>query len=247
MMSKAKSLTIIISVLCGSISLWAQVRTTDNRLFTLPPSASAQSSAQINVNAATSETTNFPAEAKHPVILNFDALPNADWFVNDCYAVGAGTVSHGILTIDSPSDCYEYVLYSPKGIWNKYVSNSRGWVIETSLRIDPTTQPECDGTGSVQIWANDHKILLIVGFSNNEICITYPDRVHFPMNTTDSFHVYRIEAKEMRVQIYADGNLAIDHILSWAGGGTQALVFGDGTTFGTSLTQWDYFSYKVFP
>lgn len=32
---------------------------------------------------------------------------------------------HGILTIDSPT-CYEYILYSPKGIWNKYVSNSRG-------------------------------------------------------------------------------------------------------------------------
>lgn len=129
----------------------------------------------------------------------------------------------GILTINSPSDCYEYSLYSPKGIWNKYVSNSRGWIIETSLKVDPITLP-----GNVEIWANDHTILIIVYFNTNEIYIAYPEQVHFPMDTTDGFHVYRIEAKGMHVKIYVDGSLAIDHMLSSPGLGTEALVFGDG-------------------
>jgi hypothetical protein len=123
-------------------------------------------------------------------------------------------------------------------------------IVEASLKVDPVTQPECgvfNQRGSVQIWAADPKILLIVGFSTNEICIAYPEEVHYAMDTTDSFHVYRIEAKGMHVQIYVDGALAIDHVLSVAGGGTRALAFGDGTGYGTSRTQWDYLSYDVFP
>jgi hypothetical protein len=156
-------------------------------------------------------------------------------------------VSFGILTIDSPSDCYEYLLYSPKGIWNRFVDNKRGWIVEANLKIDPVTQPECDDRGAVQIWANDHTILLIVGFSTNEICIAYPDSVHFSMNTTDTFHIYRIRAKGMHVRIYVDGNLAIDHVLSTPGAGSEVLAFGDGVVFNTSLTRWDYLSYRVFP
>ena len=250
MKCKAKSLITISLSLYGSISLWAQGSTTDNRLFTLPPKASTQVSVVANANADRSKTIQIPARAKHPVILNFDRLPNADWIVNDCTGGGTGTVSHGILTIDSPSDCYEYILFPPKGIWNEFVSNSRGWIVETSLKVDPSTQPECNDvsrTGAVQIRANDYTILIIVGFGADEICIAYPDIVHFPMNTTDSFHIYRIEAKGMHIQIYVDGDLAIDHILSTPGGGTQALAFGDGDINGTSLTRWDYFSYDVFP
>ena len=178
--------------------------------------------------------------------MNFGHLPGPDWFVNDCTNNGSGTVAHGILTIDSQS-CYEYILYSPKGIWNQLVSNSRGWIIETRLQVDPITQPECDDASSVQIWANDHTILVIIGFSTDAICLVYPDMVRFPMNTTDGYHIYRVETKGMLVQVFVDGNLAIDHTLTTPGGGTPALVFGDGNIMNTSLTRWDYFSYQVFP
>ena len=241
-----RSLIIIILALYGSISLWSQAHTTDNVLFTLPRGTSAQSSAQPNSNVVPSQTLDIPAQAKQPVILNFDSLPNDDWFVNDCSGNGAGTVAHGILTIRSPS-CYEYLLFSPKGIWNKFVSNSRGWIIETSLKVDPSTAPACGDRGAVQIWANDHTILIVVGFSTEEICIAYPDSVHFAMNTTDSFHIYRIQAKGMHVHIYVDGKLAIEHTLSIPGGGTEGLAFGDGDLLNATLTQWDYFSYKVVP
>jgi hypothetical protein len=245
---KAASRIVLAIALCCSSTLWSQSRSSDNgRLLTLPPGASVQVSAQSGARGASSETFKVPAQAKRPIILNFDRLPSTDWLLNDCNGEGTGRVSHGILTLDSPSDCYEYILFSPEGIWNKFVDNSRGWVVETSLKIDPITQPECDDRGAVQIWANDHTILLIVGFSTGEVCIAYPDSVHFPMNTADSFHIYRIEAKGMHVRIYVDGDLAIDHTLSFPGAGTEALEFGDGVSGNTSLTRWDYFSYRVFP
>lgn len=232
---------------CGSIAVMGQARSTDNLLFTVPPSQSSHARAATNANLA-NPLTSIPAQAKQAVIMNFDTLPSADWFVNDCSGTGSGTVSHGILTINSPT-CHEYILFEPKGIWNKYANNNRGWIVEAGLKVDPSTQPACDSSkfGSVQIWANDHTILVIVGFSTDEICLAYPDVVKFPMNTTDSFHIYRIEAKGMHIRVYVDGSLAIDHFLSTPGAGTQALSFGDGTIFNSSLTFWDYFSYDVFP
>jgi hypothetical protein len=182
------------------------------------------------------------------VILNFDQLPSSQWFLNDCTGHGSGIVSHGILTINSPSDCYEYILFDPQSAWNKYASNSRGWVVEANLKVDPATEPNCSGGRGAQIiWANDHTNLIIVGFSTNEICIAYPEEVHFAMNTTDSFHIYRLENKGAHARIYVDGVLAIDHYFSMFGSGSQVIDFGDGTVYGTSLVKWDYFSYDVFP
>jgi hypothetical protein len=247
MNDKARSLMVVCVCLCSSISLRAQSRTMDGQLFVTPGASAASSQSS---NAATL-TAPIPASVMQPVTMTFDKLPDPDqWVKNDCLGVGSGIVSHGILTINSPNDCYEYILYYPKGIWNQYVANWRGWIVEANLQVDPLSQPECDGVnqyGSVHIWAADPKILLIVGFSPSEICISYPDHVHFPMDTTNSFHVYRIAAKGMHVWIYVDGVLAINHVLSIPGGGTRALSFGDGSGYGTSLTKWDYLSYNVFP
>jgi hypothetical protein len=107
------------------------------------------------------------------------------------------------------------------------------------------TVPQCDYRGAVQIWANDHTNLVIVGFSPDAICLAYPDHVRVPMVTTDGFHVYRIVSRGRRVQVYVDGELTIDHILSWSGGGSNVLMFGDGVGGTSSLTRWDYFSYDV--
>ena len=67
------------------------------------------------------------------------------------------------------------------------------------------------------------------------------------MDTTDDFHVYRIESKLDQVRVYVDDVLAIDHTLSWTGGGSDVLNFGDGYGAYTSLSYWDYFWYDVFP
>jgi hypothetical protein len=236
------SLILMILGVCTPTILRAQDRTTHRPIAGSTPASNSQIS--------TSSPEALPAAARQPVILNFDTLPNADWVVSDCFGTGSGTVSHGILTINSPSDCYEYGLNDPKGIWNKFVSNSRGWTIETGLKLDPVTQSLCDlahGSTGVEIFANDHTILIILGFASNEICLAYPDPIEFPMDTTDAFHIYRVEAKGLHLQIFVDGNLAIDHVLSNPGSGTQGLFFGDGDFLNTSVSYWDYLSYNVAP
>ena len=213
---------------------------TRSNVFTVQPPA--------NIKDTKASRNPVPARSKELVGLNFDRLPDPSWETWDCGdGVSQAMVSHGILTIDSPSSCYEFILWYPNGTWHKLVDNARGWVIEASLKVDPSTEPRCDDRGSVQIWANDHTNLVIIGFSTNEICIAYPDNVRFPMDTTNSFHIYRIESKGNRVQVYVDGDLRIDHTLSWTGGGSNILNFGDGVGGTTSRSYWDYFSYNVFP
>ena len=164
--------------------------------------------------------------------------------------VATGTASHGIFTIDSPaSGVYEISLWHPESYWHHYVSNQRGWVVETSLRVDPSTDALPFYDGAVLIWMHDHTNLFIVGFNPAELKISYPEHVSFPMNTTDAFHVYRIETKGKRMRIFVDGSLAIDHTFASVGGGSDVLTFGDGNGYTgmKSLTKWDYFSYQVFP
>jgi hypothetical protein len=232
---------------CATCAWTQQASTLDVRLFAAKP---VLDNAIASKPAGQAPSTEFSDQVKRPVILNFDQFPGPLWKQSSCYGFGSSQVFHGILTIDSPSDCYEFGLFDPNGKWNKYVSNARGWVVETSMQMDPTTPlVPCDDIhyGSVLIWVEDHTRLSIVGFATNEVCLAYPDQVHFPMDTTNSFHVYRIEGKGKRLRIYVDGALAIDHEITYLGLGTETLLFGDGDIQNTSLTRWDYFSYDVFP
>lgn len=248
--------TAILLGLCiiGSTVGTAQTgRSTDGRTSTAAAPAAAaaiaNSAAEEAVPATSDhESAKIPRRAKRPVVLSFDHFPGKDWLHNACGTTSSAVISHGLLTINSPDlDCNEYLLFYPKGIWNQYVDNQRGWRVETSLKVDPSTQPECDSRGSVQLWINDLTNLIIIGISNNAICIAYPDVVAVATPTTDGFHVYRVESKGKIVRIYQDGQLKIDHALTTPGGGTQALGFGDGDGSFASLTTWDYLSYDVFP
>lgn len=190
----------------------------------------------------------YNAATHKSIILNFDDFPSSPWITYNCGGEAKSKINRGILKIDSPLDCKEYSLVYPSGIWHQYVDNSRGWIIEASLRVNAKSTPSCHmGRGSNHIWANDHTNLIIVGFDPQQLCLAYPDYVAVPMNTTNSFHIYRIESKLNKVQIYVDGKLKIDKTLSWTGGGSNILNFGDGVGGDTSLVYWDYFSYNVFP
>jgi hypothetical protein len=246
MKMKAVFVLALIGLFCVG-NLWAQYTTTDGRHFTLPP----QPATNDTFSAATILTTQVPADAKKPVVLNFDNLPAAPWVSWNCGAGETATAAHGILTIASPpGGCFEYDLWHPESYWHHYVSNQRGWVVEASLRVDPSTDALPFFDGAVMIWMHDHTNLVIVGFNPNELLLSYPEHVSFPMNTTDAFHVYRIETRGKRMRIFVDGNLAIDHTFSISVGlGSDVLMFGDGNLYRgmKSLTQWDYFSYEVFP
>lgn len=183
-----------------------------------------------------------------PVVLNMNLLPNFEdpnWSLIN--SGGTSWVSGGILTIDSPS-YYEFNLLNPNGNWHQTVDNANGWVVETKMRVDPTTQ-NYPGTsrGAVQVWIHDHTYLTIVGFNKDKIYIAYPDYVPYYMDTTNTFHVYRIEAKGLMFKVYVDGSLAIDYHRSWTGGGSNILMFGDGVSGWYSRSYWDYFMYDTDP
>lgn len=236
---------LVIGACAAAGSLWAQdFATIDGRTYVMD---SFTGQAEEKVTAKAVPDSAVPSSAKKPVILNFNVLPPRKlWESYNCFGRSKARVSHGILTIRSGADCHEYFLWHFNNTWHNYVDFDRGWIIETSLHVDPRTEPDCDD-GSVLIWAHDHTKLVIIGFSTHEICIAYPDNVRVPMDTTDGFHVYRIETKGRRVKVFADGELKIDHNLSWRGGGTDVLAFGDGVVGTRSLTRWDYFSYDIFP
>jgi hypothetical protein len=241
---KLKSLLTIVVFLCGCLVASAQTFTADQHHFTLPPRP-----IPTNPDTANVASPAIPPVPVRPTILSFDQKPSGEWTTWDCTGQGSAQFSHGILTINSPNDCFEFDLFYPTANWNQFASNSRGWVVETSLKVDPRSDATCGWAnfGSVVIWANDHTNLIIVGFSTDQVCIVYPEEAHFYMDTTNSFHVYRLENRGNHLRIYVDGSLAIDHYFSWFGSGSQVLYFGDGTGSGSSFSQWDYFSYDVFP
>ena len=185
---------------------------------------------------AAGSAAGFPDHVRRPAYFSLDGPPPApNWVVNPC-SNPVATFSHGILTIDTPAfDCFEYVLHTPLGVWNRWVSNERGWRVKAKVEVDPASEGSCqDDRDSARLWMHDHTSLVIVGIAPDWVCLVYPDEVVVPYTTTDRFHTYRIESKGRIVRVYVDGELVIDHTLTWRGGGTEALIFGDGTVGGGS-------------
>ncbi len=213
--------------------------------------------AETGPRAAPAAADGFPDYVRRPAYFNFDRPPPApNWgVIHSCSDDASSSFRHGILTIDTPAPgCFEYALLDPNGVWNRWVSNERGWIVETSLKVDPSSEGSCPSENvgdddSARLWIHDHTSLVIVGIAPDAVCIVYPDIVVAPFTTTDGFHVYRVESKGRIVRVYVDGELVIDHTLTTqVAGGTRALLFGDGTVGGGSnLTYWDYFSYDVTP
>ncbi|MFO0757761.1 MAG: thrombospondin type 3 repeat-containing protein [Byssovorax sp.] len=173
-----------------------------------------------------------------PVVLDMTSMPGGNW--QHIQGGGSASVSGGILTIDTSSGNYnEFILYDPFDDWNQNVSNARGWYVESRVWVDPSTTAGC---GGIEWWTADHTTLTVSGLGNNKVCIVYPDQVEVPAPTTDGYHVYGVFGRGNRVKIFQDGNLLIDHIMSWPGGGTQALDFGNGAA---AKGYWDYLSYET--
>lgn len=183
-----------------------------------------------------------PVAHAAPVVIDFGALPGAPWETYTCEGGDTVGAADGVLTIESPS-CYEFSISHPAAEWHEQVDNTKGWVIETRMRLDPSS--EDDFSGSVIIWANDHTHTFIFGFAPGEIRIQYPEVYPAVMDTTDDFHVYRIVVVLDRVRVYVDGVLHIDHEVTSAGQGSDTLMFGDGVGGTYSLSYWDYFWYDV--
>jgi hypothetical protein len=175
-----------------------------------------------------------------PIVLNMDELPNVQdpsWQGDNVSA----SVSGGILTWAGGA-------YTNSD-WSRHVSSAQGWVLEARMKLDPSSD-DCYNAG---FWINDRVCCTLMSIYKNKVRIFYPDQLEHAMDTTDTFHVYRIEGKGDTFRLSVDGALAIDYHRSWTGGGNEMLQLGCGSWSdsvscsgdGTGRSYWDYFSYDT--
>jgi Ca2+-binding RTX toxin-like protein len=181
-----------------------------------------------------------PASAA-PNTLDMSSLPSAPWGHTDD-GTSSATIANGVLTIDS-TGYDEFRLDYPNGQWNAEVLNSRGWAIETRLRVDPSTVASSCST--VNIWANDYVNLLHMSFGKSEVCILYPNVLSVPFDTTSGYHTYRFVSKGQNIKLFIDGSLRLDASIAPGGGGSQLLGFGDFGSQTRNVIHWDSFTYDV--
>lgn len=176
------------------------------------------------------------AEARTPVVQTFAQLPPGPWRINQ-----PATVSGNILTLGS----YGFVglFDEAPSDWIGNADNNLGWSVEARVRLDESVTEDCGSSEPAHLWAGDHLTVVMVGFARGQVCLTYPDRVVHPMDTQSAFHTYKLEVRRERVKLSVDGRLVIDHTLSWAGGGTPALMAESLT----GISHWQYLRYDTTP
>jgi Ca2+-binding RTX toxin-like protein len=175
------------------------------------------------------------ALARTPVTRTFAQLPAGPWLVDQ-----PATVDGEVLTLGPYGSVGLHE--SQPNDWIGGADNDLGWVVEARMRLDGSVTADCLDAPA-RIWAADHLTGIHLAFGPGQVCLAYPDVVRVAMDTQSAFHTYRLHVRRERVRLWVDGRLAVDHILSWAGGGTPALVAEslDGTS------HWRYLRYDVTP
>lgn len=190
----------------------------------------------LTVVASAALGTAVAAQARTPVVQTFTQLPPGPWRVNQ-----PATVAGDVLTLGP----YGFVglFDGAPSDWSGNADNNLGWSVEARMRLDASVSEDCGTAEPARIWAGDHVTVVTVGIARGQVCLTYPDQVVHAMDTQSAFHTYRLEVRRERVRLSVDGRLVIDHTLSWAGGGTPALMAESLT--GTS--HWRYLRYDTTP
>lgn len=230
---------------------------------TLEPDASATPATPSPAPRATPvpSPTSEPFTGPFRVTEDFITLPTPPWY-NPVAPGTSATASNGILTLDAPAEANEYALQEasyvnhqvpPADVWDRAVSNSRGWWVEVRMRVDPLVDDQCGSDAargpSLTLWATDDTQKLVrLGFSRScvALVIGFNEAIIVPMDTTSAFHVYRISTRLAHVDIYVDGVRVIQHDYPAADETGRGLVFGDGQSGpGATRSYWDYITYDV--
>jgi hemolysin type calcium-binding protein len=176
------------------------------------------------------------AQARTPVGQTFTQLPPGPWRINE-----PATVVGNVLTLGP----YGYVglFDGSSSDWSGNADNALGWTVEARMRLDESVTEECGNAEPARIWAGDHLTVVTVGFARGQVCLTYPVRIAYPMDTQSTFHTYKLDVRRERVRLSVDGRVVIAQTLPWSGGGTPALMAESLT--GTS--HWQYLGYDTTP
>lgn len=86
-------------ILAGSLWALGGEAAGDRRFMYAPGVRDAAAPAQASGDPGTTSVKRY-------LLWNFDTLPGDDWRTYSCLGRSKATVAHGIMTIDSPSDCF---------------------------------------------------------------------------------------------------------------------------------------------
>lgn len=153
---------------------------------------------------------------------------------------GTSSFAGGLLTVTGNS-YEEWKLESGQGDWWQSTRLS-GWVVEARIKIIDAPA-DCASTGFWVTGADGQ--VTKVQLSSSWAGISYPAPHGVDMDTTDDFHVYRLQyLGRDRYHFSVDGVLVADAHQLDSGAGSHVLMFGDlgGCTGATS--EWDSFSYE---
>jgi len=175
------------------------------------------------------------AHARTPVQLTFPQLPPGPWTVDQ-----PARASGGILTLGE----YGAVALreSAPNDWIGTADNNLGWWVEARARLDRSVTDDCS-MQPAQLWAGDHTTVVTLALAKGAACLTYPELVTHRMDTQSAFHTYRMHVRRDHVRLWIDGRLVVDRRLSWAGGGTPALMISSHQ----AVSHWQYLRYDATP
>ena len=177
-----------------------------------------------------------------PVRFDFDALPEPPWY-QFCGPTATASVSGGVMTIDSSGYLCQYSQTGGIGPWPSQVDSNLGWIVEARLKVGAGSDGNCQPVG---ISAGDDVAGVAIRLDPNTLCV---GGVGIPMNTTDDFHVYRIEAAGIwynrRTKVYVDDQIVYDYS-GYAPFYLRSLEFGAQTPT-RSISHWDYLWYDTSP
>ncbi len=184
-----------------------------------------------------------------PVIFNMDTLPENEGWIVVKNGNGTSYVSDGILTLENTVGQIGYL--APDS-WSNTVNNTKGWIVEFRLKINLISSSTINPAGGVGIVVaiHDKHQDTQIGFHENSIDVN-PGIIYY-MNTTDTFHVYRIMEQGDILKIFVDEKLVID---SFYNSGSMGSALSAGIVFvnafpwpdTTIKSYWDYFSYDTNP
>ncbi len=179
-----------------------------------------------------------------PVIFNMNTLPeNQGWTITK-YGNATSSISNGILSIENN---YGNLSYFAPADWKNTANSTSDWIVEFRLKIGQSNTLQGDY----------HYILIDITYPNYAIEIGLNDdgifvygltAFDYLMNTTDTFHVYRIvgqsQGQVQSVRVFVDEKIVGE---SRVGRTTTAasLAIVSGGLYTKSY--WDYFSYDTNP
>jgi len=174
-------------------------------------------------------------------ITDMSVLPSADgWTYSGTIGeLTACSVSNGILTMNNTGAGAVYCRY----LIDPAFDSTIGYSIELKMQL-----VSVESTGFVYIWFQNvggaKGDYFEIKTSNIQFEYASAGTATYSMDTTDTFHIYRIVVLGTNAKVYVDGVLRLNSTLT-SGGNPNNLVVGDENGGGTANinTQWNYIKY----